>query len=127
MSLLSLLEISLSSAIFILFVVFIASIVRGFNGFGFSAICVSGFSFVLPTIEIVPVILILEVLISIFMIPYVWNKVDWKFVFQLLVGIAIGSPVGLISTKISSTKYYTYFYLFNCYFFFIFINERLFE
>ena len=99
MSLLSLLEISLSSAIFILFVVFIASIVRGFNGFGFSAICVSGFSFVLPTIEIVPVILILEVLISIFMIPYVWNKVDWKFVFQLLIGIAIGSPVGLYLLK----------------------------
>jgi hypothetical protein len=33
------------------------------------------------------------------MIPYIWNKVDWKFVFQLLVGIAIGSPVGLYLLK----------------------------
>ena len=78
MNLLSFFELNLSSFIFIVFIVLLASIVRGFNGFGFSAICVSGLTFVLPTIEIVPIILILEVLISVFMIPYIWNKIDWK-------------------------------------------------
>ena len=80
---------------FIVFTVFIASIIRGFNGFGFSATCISGFSFILPAIEIVPIILILEVVISIFMIPYIWNKIDWNFVLKLLIGIIVGSPIGL--------------------------------
>jgi uncharacterized protein len=91
---LSLLEFSL-----IIFTVFIASIIRGFNGFGFSATCISGFSFILPAIEIVPIILILEVLISIFMAPYIWNKIDWNFVFKVLIGITIGSPIGLYLLK----------------------------
>ena len=88
----------------ILFIVFVASIIRGFNGFGFSATCISGFSFILPAIQIVPIILILEVFISIFMIPYIWNKIDWNFVFKLLIGIAIGSPIGLYLLKYLSTE-----------------------
>ncbi len=85
--------------VFVVFVVFIASIIRGFNGFGFSATCISGFSFILPAIEIVPIILILEVLISIFMIPYIWKKIDWNFVLKILIGILLGSPVGLFLLK----------------------------
>ena len=89
---------------FIIFTVFIASIIRGFNGFGFSATCISGFSFVIPAIEIVPIILILEVLISIFMAPYVWKKIDWNMVFKILIGMAIGSPFGLFLLKYLSPE-----------------------
>jgi len=104
MSLLNYLDFNSSQFLIILFVVFIASIIRGFNGFGFSATCISGFSFILPAIEIVPIILILEVFISIFMIPYIWNKIDWNFVFKLLIGIGIGSPVGLYLLKYLSPE-----------------------
>jgi uncharacterized membrane protein YfcA len=100
---LSYFELSLVEISFIVFVVFIASIIRGFNGFGFSATCISGFSFILPAIEIVPIILGLEVIISIFMVPYVWNKIDWNFVFKLLIGIIIGSPIGLYLLKYLSS------------------------
>ena len=93
-----------SEFLIILFIVFIASIIRGFNGFGFSATCISGFSFILPAIEIVPIILILEVFISVFMIPYIWNKIDWNFVFKLLIGIALGSPIGLYLLKYFSPE-----------------------
>jgi uncharacterized membrane protein YfcA len=96
-------ELSLVEIYFVIFTVFIASIIRGFNGFGFSATCISGFSFILPAIEIVPIILALEVIISIFMVPYIWNKIDWNFVFKLLIGIAIGSPVGLYLLKYLSS------------------------
>ena len=88
-------QLSLIEIFFIIFIVFIASVIRGFNGFGFSATCISGFSFILPAIEIVPIILALEVIISIFMVPYIWNKIDWNFVLKLLIGIIIGSPIGL--------------------------------
>ena len=103
MDFLSHLEFSLLEIYFVVFVVFIASIIRGFNGFGFSATCISGFSFILPAIEIVPIILALEVIISIFMAPYVWSKIDWNFVFKLLIGITIGSPIGLYLLKYLSS------------------------
>ena len=95
MDFLSYFQLTLVEIYFIIFTVLIASIIRGFNGFGFSATCMSGFSFILPAIEIVPIILALEVAISVFMIPYIWNKIDWRFVFKILLGIIIGSPIGL--------------------------------
>ena len=99
MDFLSYFQLSLIEIYFVIFTVFIASIIRGFNGFGFSATCISSFSFILPAIEIVPIILILEVTISIFMAPYIWNKIDWNFVIKLLFGIIIGSPVGIYLLK----------------------------
>lgn len=96
---LSLVNLSLNQFFFVILIILIASIVRGFNGFGFSAISVSGLAFILPVIEIVPIILLLEVLISIFMIPYIWNQIDWKFIIQILIGIIIGSPIGLFLLK----------------------------
>jgi len=102
MGFLSYFQLSVIEISFIIFTVFIASIIRGFNGFGFSATCISLISFILPTIEIVPIILILEVLVSVFMIPYIWSKIDWKFVFQILIGITIGTPIGLYLLKFLS-------------------------
>ncbi|MDA9653903.1 sulfite exporter TauE/SafE family protein, partial [Candidatus Pelagibacter sp.] len=99
MDILSYFQLSFLELNFIILTVFIASIVRGFNGFGFSATCISGFSFILPAIEIVPIILALEVVISVFMVPYIWNKIEWKFVFKILLGMIIGSPIGLYLLK----------------------------
>jgi uncharacterized membrane protein YfcA len=104
MDLLSYFQLTLVEIYFVLFIVFVASVIRGFNGFGFSATCISGFSFILPAIEIVPIILILEVLISIFMAPYVWKKIDWNLVFIVLIGIIIGSPIGLFLLKYLSPE-----------------------
>ena len=97
-------QLNLIEIFLIVFTVFIASIIRGFNGFGFSATCISSFTFILPAVEIVPIILILEVIISIFMAPYIWNKIDWKFVLKLLLGITIGSPIGLYLLKYLSAE-----------------------
>ena len=33
------------------------------------------------------------------MVPYIWNKIDWNFVLKLLIGIGIGSPIGLYLLK----------------------------
>jgi hypothetical protein len=38
------------------------------------------------------------------MFPYIWNKIDWNFVFKLLIGIAIGSPIGLYLLKYLSPQ-----------------------
>jgi len=33
------------------------------------------------------------------MVPYIWNKIDWNFVIKLLLGIIIGSPIGIYLLK----------------------------
>jgi uncharacterized membrane protein YfcA len=38
------------------------------------------------------------------MVPYVWNKIDWNFVIKLLIGITVGSPVGLYLLKYLSPE-----------------------
>ena len=102
MDLLFYLQLSVFESFLIILIVLAASIIRGFNGFGFSAICISLISFILPTIEIVPIILLLEVLVSIFMFRYIWNNIDWKFVIQILLGVSIGGPIGLYLLKFLS-------------------------
>jgi uncharacterized membrane protein YfcA len=99
MEFLSHFQLSLIETFYMVFIVLVASIIRGFNGFGFSATCISGFSFILPAIEIVPMILALEVIISVFMIPYVWKKIDWNFVFKIIIGSLLGVPAGLYLLK----------------------------
>ena len=81
--------------IFFCLVILLASFVRGFSGFGFSASSVSLLSFVLPPKEIVPIILLLEIIASFFMIFFIWKKINWKFVFYLLLGVSIGTPFGV--------------------------------
>jgi len=125
MDFLSYFQLSSLEIYYIIFIVFIASIIRGFNGFGFSATCISGFSFIFSAIEIVPIILIFEVFISIFMVPYVWNKIDWNFVFKVIDWNCRWITSWIIFIKISFTRNYSFIYILNNYFFFTSFNERL--
>ena len=90
--------------IFFCLVILFASFVRGFSGFGFSASSISLLSFILPPVEIVPIILLLEVIASFFMIPSIWNKINWKFVIYLLFGVALGTPLGVKLLSILEAK-----------------------
>ncbi len=76
-------------------VVLIAGYIRGYSGFGASMIIVIGLSFVFPVTKIVPVILILEVLASSYLLPRVYKEVDWRSLSVLLVGVGLGTPIGV--------------------------------
>ena len=95
MEILSLLELNIYQIIFVFSVILIASIIRGFTGFGFSAITISSLSFVIPPIQILPIILILEVSLSILMLPMIIKNIQWRFVLIFFSGIIFGSPTGL--------------------------------
>ncbi len=95
MEFLETINLSLSSFLFFCSVILLASFVRGFSGFGFSASSISLLSFILPPKEIVPIILLLEIIASFFMIPSIWKKINWRFVVYLLVGVAVGTPFGV--------------------------------
>ncbi len=73
----------------------IAAIVRGYSGFGFSMLAVSGLTLALPPAEAVPIVFILEVAASIHMLPGVWRQVDWRSLWPLVVGALVATPFGV--------------------------------
>ena len=75
--------------------VFLAAIVRGYSGFGFSLLTVTSLSLVLPPAEIVPSIFLLEVAASIHLLPGIWKDIHWHSIGPLLAGCLIGTPFGV--------------------------------
>lgn len=74
--------------------IFIAAIVRGFSGFGFSLLSITAISLILPVPDIVPSIFLLEVAASLNLIPGIWREIDWKSLVWLMLGYVIALPVG---------------------------------
>lgn len=80
--------------LFAILVVVAAGFVRGYSGFGFSMIVVVTLSMILTPSQIVPVVLLLEVAASLWLMPHVWQQVQWRFLGWLFLGVAVGTPVG---------------------------------
>jgi uncharacterized membrane protein YfcA len=75
--------------------IFLAAVVRGFSGFGFSLLSITAISLFMPAREIVPSIFLLEVAASLNMIPSIWRDIDWRGIAFLLIGYVIALPVGV--------------------------------
>ena len=76
-------------------VVLLAGVVRGFAGFGFSALTVAGMSLFLSPAQVVPAVFVLEVLASLTLLRSVWHKIDWSWLRPLLIGNALTIPLGV--------------------------------
>ena len=79
------------------FVLFAASVVRGFSGFGFSAVLVAGLTLVLPVAEIVPLSVALEILASIGQARGIWLDIDKPRLMKLLLAGFLGTPIGVFA------------------------------
>lgn len=82
------------SLLFCMAAVFAAAVIRGFSGFGLSALVVSSISLVLPPAEIVPMTLLLEAVASLRMLPAVRHDLDWKILGGLMAGAVPAVPAG---------------------------------
>lgn len=80
--------------VYVLAIVFVAGAVRGYSGFGSSAIFVTGVAPVLPPSEIVPITLFLEILASVGLLGQVWRDVAWRTSAWIMLGAALGMPFG---------------------------------
>ena len=80
-------------------VVFAAGIVRGYTGFGFSALLVATLGLVQPLTLIVPLTMLLEIAASVFMMREVWKQIDWRWLTRMLVGIVIATPLGVAALR----------------------------
>lgn len=80
--------------LFSVMVVLVAGFVRGYSGFGFSMIVVVSLSLVFAPARIVPAVLLLEIAASLWLVPGVWQKIQWPFLGWLFLGVALGTPLG---------------------------------
>lgn len=75
-----------------------AGIVRGFSGFALSAIVMASAVTFLPPIQLIPICFWLELSASILMARGGWQEAERRTVMGLVIGSAIGTPIGLLLT-----------------------------
>ncbi|MBU0726973.1 MAG: sulfite exporter TauE/SafE family protein [Alphaproteobacteria bacterium] len=83
----------LSFALVFLVVTF-AAVVRAFTGFGFALLAIPALVLILPPTQVVPFIFILEIGISMILLPHLWREVDMRGLRWLLPGALIATPFG---------------------------------
>lgn len=88
-------EFTLTQWVWMTTVIFGAGIVRGATGFGFSLIAIVLLTWIFPPALAASLILVWEILASLVHLPFVWRQVDWKALRWLMVGVALGTPLGV--------------------------------
>lgn len=83
------------AALWMAVVILIAGFVRGYSGFGYSAIVIAASAVVMSPLHFVAVVVILEFVMSLQAWRGAGPSVDWKRVLCLLGGAAVGLPLGL--------------------------------
>ncbi len=86
---------SIALMLFFSATVLVAGYVRGYGGFGFSMITVAALSLFCAPAQVVPVVLLLEVAASLFLVSGTWHLVNWPILSWLLIGVVAGTPVGV--------------------------------
>ncbi len=88
-------------------VVFAASIIRGYSGFGFALIVAISLCFIFPPALVTPVILCLDIVASSWLLYKAFAVVDWKGLKLLVAGAALTLPIGtfaLVYTPVKAMK-----------------------
>jgi uncharacterized membrane protein YfcA len=81
--------------VYALICVFGAAVARGYSGFGFSLLAITSLSLVMPPAEIVPSIFLMEVLVSLHLLPGVWRDIHWRALRWMALGCVVGTPFGV--------------------------------
>ncbi len=75
--------------------VLVAAFVRGYSGFGYSAMVIAASSLVTNPLNFVAVVVILETAMSLQAAKAAGPAVDWRRVWLLMAGAVVGLPLGL--------------------------------
>lgn len=75
--------------------VFVAGLIRGFTGFGFSIAAVPLLSLIMPPAEAVPIVMLLQLGVSSSGMGEAVQICDWRSIRWLAAGAVIASPIGI--------------------------------
>jgi uncharacterized protein len=82
----------------------VASLARGYSGFGFSALLVASWSLVGSPARAVAVALVMEVTASVIQAVSVWRDVPWRRVGLLIAGAVVGTPAGVYVLAVTGER-----------------------
>ena len=85
----------LAELIFLVIAVLAGAYVRGYSGFGSALLWISSLSFILPPVQVIPTVFMLDVAASVHLLPKVWKQAHWRSLRWLLLGTLIATPPGL--------------------------------
>lgn len=74
-----------------------AGVVRGFAGFGFSALSVASLALLVSPARVVPAIFVLEVLASLSLLRGIARDIDWPWLSWLMIGNVLFIPLGIVA------------------------------
>ena len=92
------LNLTQSEATLLALICFAAGLVRGFSGFALSAVVMAVAVLILPPVELIPMLWWLEMTASLMMVRGGWRDADRNVVLGLVIGSAVGAPLGLALT-----------------------------
>ena len=75
--------------------VLVAGFVRGYSGFGFSALTIASSGIVTNPLHFVAVVVLWETVMTLQALSSIWKDVDWRRVGLLVAGAVIGMPMGI--------------------------------
>jgi uncharacterized protein len=75
--------------------IFLAAIVRGYSGFGFSLLAITALSLAMAPAETVPSIFMLEIAASLHLLPGIFRDIHWRSIGPLILGCLVATPFGV--------------------------------
>jgi hypothetical protein len=88
-------DLGAGGALWIGVVILVAAFIRGYSGFGYSAIVIAGSAVVTNPLNFVAVVMFMEFAMSVQSWKGAGRDIDWRRVWLLLAGAAVGLPLGL--------------------------------
>ncbi|MDA0997954.1 MAG: sulfite exporter TauE/SafE family protein [Proteobacteria bacterium] len=82
-------ELGLAAAIALL-----AGLVRGFVGFGSGLLMAPSFALLFGPSQTVAIIIMMEIVVTLQVLPKAWKDVEWRFVGTMALAAAVGMPAG---------------------------------
>ncbi|MDB5661146.1 MAG: hypothetical protein JWS10_3761 [Cypionkella sp.] len=88
-------DLGLGASIWMGCAILVAAFIRGYSGFGYSAMVIAASGVVTNPLHFVAVVVILETAMSLQAARGIGKDVDWRRVWLMLAGAAVGLPLGL--------------------------------
>lgn len=88
-------DLSPGAAVWMAVAVVVAAFIRGYSGFGYSAIVIAAAGVVTNPLHFVATVVILETAMSLQAMRGIGGHVDWRRVWLMLAAAALGLPLGL--------------------------------
>ncbi|MGB3314914.1 MAG: sulfite exporter TauE/SafE family protein [Albidovulum sp.] len=88
-------DLGAGAGLWLAFAFFAAAFVRGYSGFGFSALVVAAAGLATNPVFLVPVVVIAEIAMTLMQAKGVAGKIEWKRVLSMLAGAAVIMPISV--------------------------------